>query len=984
MKELDNLKVEYINILNRLQKKYFVIEGFLITFKYYFTNNIFYYYVCMIYRFIPLILLSGNYFETFNENDNFFSFYYYLNLFTIHHYVKFGNISYNLYLQINIFIYVFSLITIITYLLTLKEFHDYQYTNKIIIPSKYRIINDHLIFLFFPCIIEYLSCSFYIFFFPNNYPIKFNSRNIILYIIIIINGILIIFYNIINYICIICSNKIYTTSLIESYLKIENNNLMNNKPISFRFSKLDIYISIYLQNFVLILSFEKYLNNYHKTIFKIIISIVLILVIIILFFCKMYEYHYTNTINTLYNVFLLFCFYSIIFDFILFLFKNEINNRMFEIIYIIMKIFTSYVTYLLYNIKMHKYFESKIIEILFQEKKNEKETIFLNSFYYLHEIMVKIKENKDIRSVLLMVNIIYKHIIKCNKENCNCKLLCNIVKKANFDKKNNEIIKSYIPDLLIILNYLFECIFIEYDYYYNNYELTLLLAEHFCNLKHNPIMSFSFIHTLIIKHIKKFSSYQMLILHESCQKYIYYISANAKKEIESNNNENLNEIMLNKIREEFFEMYYKNSKISNNIKYNIIDYINNHIKILKFKNIFEDSLKFIFDDSNEFITSVKINFFNNNSNIDDFNQNNKKNRNKKIEKRNNLYKIIYLLKKEQFYYNYIIKYINRMDNMKNTKIYTVFKCILFFDIFNGGQIPNEISGIILKEKMNLYTNYITENEYSLLKKLYDEQNNNFNSKYFSIFEYNKDLKTKYFCEYCALKLGFKQKDIINEKMEVLFPKKFYESHQNMVKYLIIGNQLKHFNDLEGYLFDSSTTVLYTVTVESSLIYNISKNLVIISVFLFKLQNQYKFMLNNNFELLANSKNFEDEYFFNKKIIEAYYIKIMDILEIKQEKLYKIFEKTFKKIDNQRLLRKIKTEEYFIPQFYVQAGEKNTGMMNSNHFNISKKNFISKISNFKIENENTEDENKNFINKEKNNQIIINDLFINQEEIIILH
>ena len=89
--------------------------------------------------------------------------------------------------------------------------------------------------------------------------------------------------------------------------------------------------------------------------------------------------------------------------------------------------------------------------------------------------------------------------------------------------------------------------------------------------------------------------------------------------------------------------------------------------------------------------------------------------------------------------------------------------------------------------MNLYTNNITENEYSLLKKLYDEQNNNFNSKYFSIFEYNKDLKTKYFCEYCALKLGFKQKDIINEEMEVLFPKKFYEYHQNMEKYLIILN-----------------------------------------------------------------------------------------------------------------------------------------------------------------------------------------------------
>ena len=390
MKELDNIKVDYINIINRLQKKYFVIEGFLITFKYYFTNNIFYYYVCMIYRFIPLILLSGNYFETFHDNNNFFSFYRYLRLFTIHSIVKNTNISHTFYIPINIIIYVLTLITIITYLLTLKEFHDYQYTNKIPIPSRYRIINVHLIFLFFPSIIEYLSCSFYIFFFPNNYVIKYNSGNIILYIINIINGVLIIIYNIINYLCIICSNKIYTTSLIESYLKMENNTLKNNRPISFRFSKLDIYISIFLQNFALILSIEKYLNNYPKTIFKIIISILLFLVIIILFFCKMNEYNYTNTINTLNNVFLLFCFYSIIFDFVLFFFNYEINSRIFEIIYIIMKIFASYITYLLYNIKTHRYFESKIIEILFQEKKND-ETVFVNSFYYLHEIMVKIK-----------------------------------------------------------------------------------------------------------------------------------------------------------------------------------------------------------------------------------------------------------------------------------------------------------------------------------------------------------------------------------------------------------------------------------------------------------------------------------------------------------------------------------------------------------------------------------------------------------------
>ena len=78
---------------------------------------------------------------------------------------------------------------------------------------------------------------------------------------------------------------------------------------------------------------------------------------------------------------------------------------------------------------------------------------------------------------------------------------------------------------------------------------------------------------------------------------------------------------------------------------------------------------------------------------------------------------------------------------------------------------------------------------------------------------------------------------------------------------------------------------------------------------------------------------------NKKIFEAYDIKIMDILQIKPARLYKIFESTFKDIDEQRLIRKIKTEEYFIPQFYLPSSDKNNGMMKSNNFNNSKKNFL---------------------------------------------
>ena len=90
----------------------------------------------------------------------------------------------------------------------------------------------------------------------------------------------------------------------------------------------------------------------------------------------------------------------------------------------------------------------------------------------------------------------------------------------------------------------------------------------------------------------------------------------------------------------------------------------------------------------------------------------------------------------------------------------------------------------------------------------------------------------------------------------------------------------------------------------SLVYNISKclDIIIESVFIF--DNKYTFMLDNNFELLANSRNFEDEYYLNKKLLQAYNIKIMDILKYNNEKLNKFFEKEFNKIKYQKYLRQI--------------------------------------------------------------------------------
>ena len=75
-------------------------------------------------------------------------------------------------------------------------------------------------------------------------------------------------------------------------------------------------------------------------------------------------------------------------------------------------------------------------------------------------------------------------------------------------------------EILIFFNYIFESIFVEYNYY-NNYDLIILLAEHFCHLKNNPIMSFSIINTFIQKQRNKISKFKNVILNELKQKYFY-------------------------------------------------------------------------------------------------------------------------------------------------------------------------------------------------------------------------------------------------------------------------------------------------------------------------------------------------------------------------------------------------------------------------------------------------------------------------------
>ena len=990
-------ELKYINILNRIQKRFSTYEGFLILKNQYFTDNTFYYFLCVLFRFIHLIYFSGDYFNLMNanRNTNSTSFKQYIRYISCFSLFQQFVISYKIYLVINIIIIIIFIIRIIIIQFILARINNFKNTNKWHIPVNLHIIIDHCIFLLFPFLIEFLSFIYYMFFFPNKFIIK--SENEIdpsKIIFLIINTILIILYNIENYFNIMCVNKIFTITNYDIYNILKDEKIY--KPITYKYSNIVIYILIFFQNFAVFIPLENYINIRYKILFKIIVSIILFLVILLFLLVKKNNFNYTNFINSSINVIILFCYYSIIIDLIIYFTRYRIFDKLDDVIYSFLKLILSYITHLLFVMERKSFLKKKICEILFQEKNNIKEIIFINSFYYFHQIMLKIKIQKKIGQAFLLVKFLYNHINKCNKIGCNCKLFRLFLNKGNFDE-----LKDYTSKLLLILNYLFESAFIDYNFY-RSYDLSIILAEHYCHLKNNPIISFSIITTFMIKQNNRFNKIELFFLYELCQKYIYYISLMEYKDIDSQIINNNIELLSIQQRKDVLQEYYVILRKSYKVKRLINNYIDNEKKILKYKYIFEDSLSYQFDENNENIISIKINFFKEKMKIEDlysFGKDKKKNYNLKKDRNEdtNLYIVIYLLKQEHSYYQKIINSIYKMDNIKKMPIFMIFKYFLFFEFFFGEKIPIEIGNKLydfLTNKKSLFNGLIKKKDYILLKKKYKEENNKIDSKFYVIFEFKREIRTKYFSENAALKLGYKQKDIINEKIEILMPKIFFKAHQNAIKQLIIGNQIKYFLSKQSYFFGKSNTILYPAVYEITLIYNISKSLVIFIESKFLFDNKYSFMLDNNFELLANSRNFEDEYYLNQKILQAYNIGLIDILKLKKDKLKKKYENEFSQIKYQKFMKQIKTEEYFIPNLYTTSREKIFGNINQSQFNVSKNNIILQLITSKrkqetldeiVKNENEDeeddDEQKFFIKKD-DIQKSLSDIFNTPRNIII--
>ena len=152
---------KYIKVLSRLGKQFSPVEGLLIMMRSYATNNVYYYIFCIVFRALFLIMISGNYINPFLHinsqviQDS-------SKIFSLHYVFKNFTLKYNDYLKICVVLYALFIIRMSMILYILKLFYDHKYNDSFPVPFKYQTIVEHLIFLFFPFLLEFLVVPYYI------------------------------------------------------------------------------------------------------------------------------------------------------------------------------------------------------------------------------------------------------------------------------------------------------------------------------------------------------------------------------------------------------------------------------------------------------------------------------------------------------------------------------------------------------------------------------------------------------------------------------------------------------------------------------------------------------------------------------------------------------------------------------------------------------------------------------------------------------
>jgi len=878
---------KYTQVVQHVHKNIPVYVPFLLMMKIDFTENFVFFFAAYFFRFIGILIHCGNFnIEIYQVIGN-KSLSKWLRNITAYKLVELLGISNMSYIVICIIIFVLFCIRIFLYGTTIYKIKSKKDIESIR-PYRFQIFMDHIVFILYPFLLEFLSFSFYIFFLPNSFIIKKESNLILNIIVCILNVILIIGYNINGIIYMTCVNRPLTDK---------------KTPIKYRYSEKKFYLLFLMQNFVIVESVSLYLGGTALKIFKIVIAVFFAGIFIALFFTSLYTFNYPTWINNFVDVFAIFCFYSILVEVILYFLKYDITNHLslcfLTLLKLIISICFQYISTTLNINFLLKYAKNELFNI----NKEIEDNIVYEVFLFIYDMMKNIKNSKGDASSQNLLNIIFLHQAECQQMNCKCKIIQIIPYGDNYEK-------NFIPNLIERSSFLVESAFVQIDYS-NDYDLTLLLCEHYCYFKDNPIMAYSMVQTLLHFNYEKLKMMQLIQLYEVADKYIEVSLTMAElqltKDLETGNKAGFNQIIKeNKFKEAFF-MLQKIKKI----KKIMYTYAQNEITIIKYKELIEESIKIHKDEETGEIKKITTAFLTT----------------------SNIGKILTLLENEVEIYKDLFDYIEQLNGQK-LPIEFYFKCFLFAELFWGGKITEQIVPTMYSftNDRNMYSTNLNPSVYLILRQRYVDLNLQGNSTYNAIFKYTKGMCIEYYSEPLANRLGFHQSDVVKQNIDILLPKDLGAPHNTAVLRFLISKQNRVFPKIKNFMFDKYNQI-YNSTIYGASLPGLGRNLMILIVIELKeLVNEYYFLLNKNYELMAVSENFEKNYDLSMPLIEKFGINILDIFEISLEKLKFDFQEDIKKILNLKHNMEIMTGEYFTKRLFRQ-NTKAGGKYNLNKFKL---------------------------------------------------
>ena len=857
----------YFELIRTIHDQVPSYVSFLLMLKLDMTENNIFYFISFFLRFNGILILCSKFHLTIDEVKNNKSLATYLRYLTVNSIKALFKTNHISYIVICLIFFVLFFIRIIFYYLTINQLKNSTNLEKIK-TNRYQVFMDHIVFLFYPLLLEYLFQMHLRFMFPHYYSYGIENYLIVDIIILVFNTILIIGYNINNY----------------YHLHVINRPTMGGKvPVRYRFSKKKFWAIFLLQNIACIQNLDNYLTSDRQVkYFTIIIAIVFCIIFFLFFITSLAAFNYDVPTNHFLAIMSNYCFFSLFSEAIVRILGYKITADytliMFNIVKILISILFVIINNRLSDVKLLSLVKEELFKIYSSKIDNEE---IYDVFLYIYEILKIIKSNKENIASSTLINMILEHQNSCSIKTCKCKLIQIMPEGEQYNE-------NFTYNFIQRITFFIETAFIQVDYS-SDYHLTLMFAEHFSLFRNNLVLGFSLLQTLIQFNIHNLKMSELLTIYETCQKYVMIaIEMDLLSAIE---NEDRNFIIKGNLFKEKFAL----CNLIYDIQKMMLQYCNQEIEIAKYKEMFEDSAKIQKNEETGVVSSININFLNS-KNID---------------------KIINLLKKETILNEKMKEKIISIKSKLPIEFY--YKCFLFYKTFLEGKLDEKIVSILYSftNDRNLYSTKINPNIFILLRQRYIESINNDTTVYYTIFNFSKGTIISFYSEALAYKLGYSHNELIGQNIDILLPKQIAKLHDYAVLHYLIAQQNRIMDNYKNSMFNKNGLMVESRMSGASLP-GLGKNLLAILGIKIVHNDNLRIYFTQNFELISLSESFYNKFYFDMDIIEKFNLNILRLFGLDPKDIKEKFLNFESDIRKLKLNLNVSTEEFFMRKLFKQS------------------------------------------------------------------